>query len=58
MPEYNVKITVVRNFSPEDVFGERFHRPSGRKIVKCDLEEGDSFMVTDGNKPEGFCHHA
>jgi len=33
MPEYKVKITVVKNFSPEDVFGEKFHRPSGREYV-------------------------
>jgi len=26
MPEYKVKITVVKNFSSEDVFGEKFHR--------------------------------
>jgi uncharacterized repeat protein (TIGR04076 family) len=58
MPEYKVKITVVKNFSPEDVFGEKFHRPSGREIVKCDLDEGDAFLVTDGNMPDGFCHHA
>ncbi|MFH2110664.1 MAG: TIGR04076 family protein [Candidatus Bathyarchaeota archaeon] len=57
MPEYKVKITVVKNFGPEDVFGEKFHRPSGREIVKCDLDEGDAFIVTDGGMPDGFCHH-
>ena len=58
MPEYNVKITVVKNFSPEDVFGEKFLRPSGKEIVKCSFKEGYSCTVTDGNMPEGFCHHA
>jgi len=55
MPEYEVKITVVKNFSPEDVFGEKFHRPSGREIEKCDLEEGDTFIVVR-HVPKGYIH--
>jgi uncharacterized repeat protein (TIGR04076 family) len=58
MPEYNVKITVVKNIDPEDIFGEKFYRPSGKEIVSCGFKEGDSCLVTDGNMPEGFCHHA
>jgi len=53
-----VKITVVKNFSPEEVFGEKFYRPSGKEIVKCGYKEGDSYISIDGNMPEGFCHHA
>ena len=58
MPQYKVKIIVEKNFSPEDVFGKKFYRPSGKEIVKCPYKKGDTYIVTDGNMPEGFCHHA
>jgi len=59
IPKYNVKITVVKNFSPEDVFGEKFFRPSGKEIISCGYKEGKEFIVGDtGDMPEGFCHHA
>ena len=54
----NVKITVVKNLSPEDIFGEKFYRPSGEELTKCSYKEGESFITIDGNMPEGFCHHA
>jgi len=53
-----IKITVVKNFSPEEVFGEKFHKPSGKEITKCWLKEGESFISENGNMPEDFCHHA
>ncbi len=53
-----VKITVVNNLSPEDIFGKKFYRPSGKELTKCGFKEGESFITTNGNMPEGFCHHA
>lgn len=52
------KITVVKRFGPEDVFGQPFYLPSGKKVVKCDVKEGDTFISIDGNIPEGFCTSA
>ena len=52
------KITVVKRFEPKDVIGRDFILPSGKKIVKCDLKEGESFISIDGNIPEGFCNAA
>jgi len=52
------KITVVKTFEPKDVLGHDFYMPSGKKIVKCDLKEGESFISIDGNIPEGFCNAA
>ena len=54
-----VKITVVKQFGPEDVIGREFIRPNGKPIVKCGIKEGLEFIVDEtGNMPEGFCHHA
>jgi len=58
MPEHNVKITVVKRVSPEYIFDKKFYTPSGKEIVNCSYKEGESYLVTDGNMPEGFCHHA
>ena len=55
----NVKITVVKQFSPEDIIGKEFIRADGRPITKCGMEECLEFTVDEtGNMPEGFCHHA
>ena len=54
-----IKITVVKQFSPEDILGHEFIRPDGTPIKKCGMTEGREFIVDDsGNMPEGFCHHA
>ncbi len=54
-----VKITVVKQFSPEDILGKEFHRPDGSPITKCYMNEGLEFIVDEtGNMPEDFCHHA
>lgn len=54
-----IKITVVKQFDPEDILGREFIRPDGRPINKCGIEEGLEFIVDEtGNMPEGFCHHA
>ncbi|HUU78436.1 MAG TPA: TIGR04076 family protein [candidate division Zixibacteria bacterium] len=52
------KITVVKKFGPEDVLGHDFFMPSGKKIIKCDFKEGDSYISIDGNIPKGFCNAA
>ena len=55
----DVKITVVKQFSPKDVIGKEFIRADGTPIEKCGMKEGLEFTVTEsGNMPEGFCHHA
>jgi len=55
----NVKIIVIKQFSPEDVLGHEFIRPNGNPITKCSMKEGMEFIVDEsGNMPEGFCHHA
>lgn len=54
-----IKITVVKKFSPKDVIGEDFIRADGRPIPICWLEEGTEFVVDEsGNMPKDFCHHA
>ena len=54
-----IKLTVVKQFSPEDVLGHEFVKPDGNPITKCDMKEGLEFIIDEsGNMPEGFCHHA
>ena len=52
------RITVVKRFEPKDVIGRDFLLPSGKKVVKCDLKEGDLFISIDGNPPQNFCSSA
>ena len=54
---WKVKVTVMKTFSPEDVFGHELHLPSGQKISKCSLfNEGDEFIIDSVmQQPEGFC---
>ncbi len=56
MPQ--LKITVVRAFSPEEVFGHEFRMASGEPVPKCQLEEGQSWTTDGWNMPEGFCSWA
>ena len=57
--KYKVKITVIKKFGPEDVFGQNHNCKtlSGSNIIKCTLfDEGREFIVNDINyMPEGFC---
>ncbi len=54
-----IKITVVKQFGPEDILGHEFIRPDGKPISKCGMQEGLEFIVDEtGNMPDGFCHHA
>jgi len=47
---------VVKNFQPEEVFGKKFYRPSGKEIVSCGFKkDGEYFVGEQGDKPEGFC---
>ncbi|MFX0076682.1 MAG: TIGR04076 family protein [Candidatus Hermodarchaeota archaeon] len=55
----NVKITVVKQFGPEDIIKKKFFRADGSPIEKCGMKEGLEFIVDEtGNMPAGFCHHA
>ncbi len=52
-----VKITIIKKFSPIDVFGHEVYSTSGNKITTCGaFEEGQEFIVEHIEKmPEGFC---
>jgi uncharacterized repeat protein (TIGR04076 family) len=54
----NVKITVIKTFSPEDVFGHEVKSPKGEVVLPCNykgLEEGAEYLVEKLEKPENFC---
>ncbi|UCC19620.1 MAG: TIGR04076 family protein [Promethearchaeota archaeon] len=54
-----VKITVVKQFQPKDIFGYDYTLVSGKTVTKCSLKEGKEFISDGtGNMPEGFCPHA
>ena len=54
-----VKITVVKQFLPKDIFGHDYTLVSGNTVKNCSLKEGSEFISDGtGNKPEGFCPHA
>ena len=53
MPQ--IKITVVKVFTPEDVFGKKYIAPDGTIAEPCHLKEGQEFVSTELRKPEGFC---
>ena len=55
-----VRITVIKKFSPEEIFGHEIIRQStGKPIPPCYLEEGQEFIVESHLKvPEGFCEKA
>lgn len=53
-----IKITVIRRFSPEEVFGHEMKYPSGEKMAPCSrngLSEGTEWIVEYLQKPEDFC---
>ncbi|MCG3253128.1 MAG: TIGR04076 family protein [Candidatus Heimdallarchaeota archaeon] len=53
-----IKITVLKVFTPEDVFGEKFVRTDGTVVEPCHLKEGQEFLTDGFTKPEGFCNWA
>ena len=55
-----LKVTVIRKFTPEDVFGPNHNITyNGGEIPACPLELGREFIVGDHrDRPEGFCGRA
>lgn len=55
-----VKITVIKKFSPIDVFGHEIYSSAGKKITECRaFDLGQEFFVDSiNNMPEGFCSWA
>jgi len=56
----NLKITVVKTFTPEDVFGPNHGiTRNGQPFIPCDHKEGEEFIVKNQYEiPEGFCERA
>jgi uncharacterized repeat protein (TIGR04076 family) len=52
-----IKITVIKRFTPEDVFGHEYFNMYGNKVGICSRYEDDQEFVVDGSlaMPEGFC---
>lgn len=50
-----IKITVIKRFSPEEVFGHSYKTPKGTIVEKCSFQEGQEWISEDGVMPEGFC---
>ncbi|NHJ01886.1 MAG: TIGR04076 family protein [Candidatus Heimdallarchaeota archaeon] len=54
-----LKVSVVRRFKPEEVFGQEMTSPSGKVISVCSLfEDGQEFLVEEMKKPKDFCEWA
>lgn len=55
-----IRVTVIRKFSPKDVFGhEIIDPPSGQVARICsEFEQGQEFIVEGLQCPEGFCRWA
>ena len=51
---YKVKITVIRKANYTDL-QSKFENPISHA---CDVEVGQTFVSTDGQKPEGLCDSA
>lgn len=51
----SLKITVVRAFTPEEVFGQQYKNAFDEIVQKCHLEEGQSWVCDGYRMPEGFC---
>jgi uncharacterized repeat protein (TIGR04076 family) len=57
--QYKVKITIIKQFLPKDIFGHDYKLASGKKVANCSLKEGNVFISDgSGNMPDGFCPHA
>ncbi len=54
----NIQITVIKRFSPEDVFGHEYKNSTGKVVEKCHFEDGQEWISEDGEMPEGFCDWA
>ncbi|MHA2089311.1 MAG: TIGR04076 family protein [Candidatus Kariarchaeaceae archaeon] len=54
----NIRISVVKTFSPEDVFGHEMTSPTGNPVQACNyngLKEGTEWIVENLKKPDNFC---
>lgn len=54
----NIKISVIKRFHPEEVFGHEYKTPEGKVVDKCRFEEGQEWISENGEMPEGFCSWA
>jgi len=55
---YKVKITVLKRFSPSEVFEKSPVTPV-EPLEACKLfRDGQEFIIEDGRMPEGFCSGA
>ena len=55
---HRVKITVLRRFSPSEVFEKNPVTPL-EPLGPCELfRDGQEFIIEDGRMPEGFCTSA
>ena len=54
-----IKISVIKRFSPIDVFRCEMKTPSGKEISACQsFKDKQEFYSTDLKKPDGFCEWA
>ena len=55
----DLKITVLRRFHPDEVFGDDYPIEKQEWMGVCHmLEDGQEFIVREGDMPEGFCSGA
>jgi uncharacterized repeat protein (TIGR04076 family) len=55
----NLKITVLKRFHPDEVFGDDYPVEKQEWMGACQiLEDGQEFIVKEGEMPEGFCSGA
>jgi len=55
----DLKITVLRRFHPDDVFGEDYPIKKLDWMSQCHVvEDGQEFIVHEMEMPEGFCSGA
>lgn len=51
-----IKVTVLKNLNPKEVFGKEIYYPDGKVVQTCSaFKEGDEFLIENMNKPEKFC---
>jgi len=53
-----IKISIIKRFSPEDVFGHEYKTPTGKVVEKCHFKDGQEWISEDGEMPDGFCSWA
>ena len=58
MMENKLKITVIKKFHPEEVFGHDMSW-NGEVLGKCPIEVGEEYIMDHHlNRPEGMCGRA